>query len=44
MVSVEEIKNDLPAWADDIIEQWLHYFANEPDCGLPPTDPLGDYR
>ncbi len=29
MVSVADIKKDLPDWPDDIIEQWLHYFANE---------------
>lgn len=44
MVSVAEIKNDLPEWPDDVIEQWLHYFANEADCGWPPPDPLGNHR
>lgn len=44
MVSVAEIKSDLPEWPDDVIEQWLHYFANEPDCGWPPPDPLGNHR
>jgi hypothetical protein len=44
MVSVSEIKNDLPGWEDDVIEQWLHYFANESDCGWPPPEPLGDHR
>jgi hypothetical protein len=44
MVSVEDIKKDLPAWPDDVIEQWLKYFANEPDCGWPPPDPLGEHR
>jgi hypothetical protein len=44
MVSVAEIKNDLPEWPDDVIEQWLHYFANEPDCGWPPPEPLGNHR
>jgi hypothetical protein len=44
MVSVEDIKKDLPAWPDDVIEQWLKYFANEPGCGWPPPDPLGDHR
>jgi hypothetical protein len=43
-VSVEDIKKDLPAWPDDVVEQWLHYFANEPDCGWPPPDPLGEHR
>ena len=27
-----------------MIQQWLHYFANEPDCGWPPPEPLGDHR
>ena len=44
MISVAEIKDDLPEWPDDVIEQWLHYFANEPDCGWPPPDPLGNHR
>jgi hypothetical protein len=44
MISVAEIKNDLPEWPNDVIEQWLHYFANEPDCGWPPPNPLGNHR
>jgi hypothetical protein len=44
MVDVADIRKDLPSWPDDVIEQWLHYFANEPDCGWPPPDPLGDHR
>lgn len=44
MVAVADIKKDLPAWPEDVIEQWLHYFANEPDCGWPPPDPLGGHR
>jgi hypothetical protein len=44
MVSVADIKNDLPGWEDDVIEQWLHYFANESDGGWPPPEPLGDHR
>jgi hypothetical protein len=44
MTSVADIKKDLPDWPDDVIEDWLHYFANEPDCGWPPPDPLGDHR
>lgn len=30
MVSLADIKKDLPEWPDDVIEQWLLYFANEP--------------
>ncbi len=44
MASVADIKKDLPDWPDDVIEDWLHYFANEPDCGWPPPEPLGDHR
>jgi hypothetical protein len=28
MVSVADIKKDLPSWPDDVIAQWLTYFAN----------------
>jgi hypothetical protein len=44
MVTVADIQKDLPDWPDDVIEQWLLYFANEADCGWPPPDPLGDHR
>jgi hypothetical protein len=44
MVDVADIKKDLPNWPDDVIDQWLFYFANEPDCGWPPPEPLGDHR
>ncbi len=44
MVTVAEIQKDIPDWPPDVIEQWLHYFANEPDCGWPPPEPLGDHR
>lgn len=43
-VTVLDIKHELPAWPDDVINQWLHYFANEPDLGWPPPDPLGSHR
>jgi hypothetical protein len=44
MVSVADIKKDLPDWPDEIIDDWLLYFANEPDGGWPPPEPLGDHR
>jgi hypothetical protein len=44
MVSVKDIQKDLPGWPDDVIEQWLVYFANEPDLGWPPPEPLGNHR
>lgn len=43
MISVADIKKDLPDFPDDVIEDWLHYFANE-DCGWPPPEPPGDHR
>ncbi|MGM5035496.1 hypothetical protein [Tardiphaga sp. 803_E3_N1_3] len=44
VISIADIQKDLPDWDDDVVEQWLHYFANEPDCGWPPPEPLGDHR
>lgn len=44
MISIADIQKDLPGWPVDVIEQWLLYFANEPDCGWPPPEPLGDHR
>ena len=44
MVTVAEIQKDLPGWPDDVVEQWLHYFANEPDFGWPPPVPFMDHR
>lgn len=44
MFEVSDIQKDLPAWPEDVIEQWLLYFANEPDCGWPPPEPLGNHR
>jgi hypothetical protein len=44
MVTVADIQKDLPDWPEDVITEWLHYFANEPDCGWPPPDPLGAHR
>jgi hypothetical protein len=44
MITVADIKGDLPTWPEAIIEEWLLYFANEPDGGWPPPDPLGNHR
>src|SRR5262245_49606649 len=44
VVSVADIKKDLPNWPDEVIGEWLHYFANEPDLGWPPPEPLGEHR
>lgn len=44
LVSIADIKKDLPDWPDDVVDQWLLYFANQPNCGWPPSDPLGNHR
>jgi hypothetical protein len=41
-VEMTTIKNDLPDWPDEVIEQWIHYHAQS--CGWPPPDPLGEHR
>jgi hypothetical protein len=33
MISVADIKENLPNWPVDVIDDWLLYFANEPECG-----------
>jgi small nuclear ribonucleoprotein (snRNP)-like protein len=40
-VSLADIKNDLPAWPDEVINQWLFHLANRDDTGWPPPNPLG---
>ncbi len=44
MVTLSDIKADLPAWPDDVIEGWLLKFANQPDMGWPPPASLGSHR
>jgi hypothetical protein len=44
LIALADIKQDLPSWPDDVIDQWLLYFANEPDCGWPPPEPLDNHR
>jgi hypothetical protein len=43
MITLADIKKDLPAWPDDVIEQWLLYLARRDDTGWPPPEPLGDH-
>ncbi len=43
MVSLADIKKDLPAWPDEIIDEWLLYLANREDTGWPPPNPLGHH-
>ena len=33
MTSVADIQKDLPGWPEEVVEQWLHYFANEQLAG-----------
>jgi hypothetical protein len=44
MTTVADIQKDLSDWPEDVIDQWLLYFANEADGGWPPPDPLGHHR
>jgi hypothetical protein len=44
MVSPLDIKSDFPNWPDDIIEQWLLKFANQPEMSWPPPDPMEGHR
>ncbi|OIQ77851.1 hypothetical protein GALL_404510 [mine drainage metagenome] len=44
MVSLYDIKSDFPGWPDDVIEQWLLKFANQPEMGWPPPDPMDGHR
>lgn len=42
MVTVDQVKEKLPKWPDQVVEEWLLYFAN--DIGWPPAEPLGADR
>ena len=44
MVAITDIKKDLPNWPLTILDDWLLYFANEPDLKWPPPEPLGAHR
>jgi hypothetical protein len=44
MVAISDIKADLPDWPDDVVEQWLLKFANQPEMGWPPPDPMEGHR
>jgi hypothetical protein len=43
MGAFADIKNDLPDWPDDVIDQWLLYLANREDTGWPPPNALGTH-
>ncbi|HZR86810.1 MAG TPA: hypothetical protein VFB02_08395 [Bradyrhizobium sp.] len=44
MATIFDLKKDLPNWPLAILDDWLLYFANEPDLGWPPPEPLGTHR
>jgi hypothetical protein len=44
MLTVADIKKDLPDWPDAVDDDWLIYFANKPDLKWPPPEPLGNHR
>ena len=39
-----DIKRDLPAFPDGVVNQWLFHLAQQNDTGWPPPDPLGLHR
>ena len=43
MVSLADIKKDLPAWPDNVIKQCLVHLANRDSTGWPPPKPLGQH-
>lgn len=44
MDNIDDLRRDLPNWPLAILDDWLKYFAREPDLGWPPPEPLGDHR
>jgi hypothetical protein len=40
VVELADVKNDLPDWPDEVLEEWLVYLANRDDTGWPPPAPL----
>ena len=40
MVTLEEIRKDLPDWPDEVISEWLVYLSNREDTGWPPPTPF----
>jgi hypothetical protein len=44
MATIFDLKKDLPNWPLSILDDWLLYFANEPDLGWPPPEPLSTHR
>jgi hypothetical protein len=44
MLTVVDLKKDLPNWPLAILDDWLLYFANEPNLKWPPPEPLNEHR
>jgi|ERR1700676_5003354 hypothetical protein len=44
MVTLDDLRRDLPNWPISILDDWLLYFAKEPELKWPPPEPLGDHR
>jgi hypothetical protein len=44
MENFDDLRKDLPNWPLAVLEDWLLYFAREPDLGWPPPEPLGNHR
>jgi hypothetical protein len=42
--NIDDLRRDLPNWPLAILDDWLKYFAREPDLGWPPPEPLGNHR
>jgi hypothetical protein len=42
LVTIAEIKEKLLTWPDEVVGEWLLYFAD--DVGWPPPEPFGDHR
>jgi hypothetical protein len=40
MVTLADVKKDLPGWPDAVLEEWLVFLANAKDTGWPPPEPL----
>jgi hypothetical protein len=44
MVTLAEIKTDLPDWPDDVVDQWLLNLANQEGMCWPPPVPFAGHR
>jgi len=44
MVTLADIKSDLPEWPDDVVDQWLLNLANQEGMTWPPPVPFNGHR